>query len=97
MALEVLPHPLSLFARLISIHIDLFHGFAVTTRGSATRTGKIAQPFLNGAALLGGASANLVRRFYDAAATGGIAPITAGETIAVSRAAEHIQTRMSPT
>lgn len=164
-ALEVLPHPLSLFARLISvdleqvdwmvrhpragelrvdgilsgvavsalvstggrptsnqlrligrhgsIHIDLFHGFAVTTRGRVTRAGKIAQPFLNGAALLGSASANLARRaaerepaypglrelvsrFYAAAGTGGNAPITAGETIAVSRAAEHIQTRMSP-
>lgn len=163
-AVEVLPHPLSLLSRLVSpriaevdwkvrharpgelradgvlagvsvsvlistggrpttnqlrligqrgtITIDLFHGFAVTTRGHTTRAGKIAQPFVSGAALLGAASANLVRRaatretaypglrelvrrFYAAAATGGIAPISAAETVAVAQALEHIQRLMS--
>lgn len=112
--LEVLPHPLSLFSRLISPHIadvdwlvrhqcagelradgvlagvsvsalvstggrpttnqlrlvcrrgtisiDLFHGFAVTSRARTTRASKIAQPFVSGAALFGVASANLLRR-----------------------------------
>ena len=164
-AVEVLPHPLSLLARLVSPHIadvdwqvrhtrpgelradgvlagvsvsalistgsrpttnqlrllgqrgtiaiDLFHGFAVTTHGRATRAGKIAQPFVSGAALLGAASANLVRRaamrepaypglrelvrcFYDAAATGGVAPISATETLAVATTFERIQRLMSP-
>jgi len=113
-ALEVLPHPLALFARLVSPQIadvdwavrspapgelradgmlggvcisatvsaggrpttnqlrligrrgtatvDMFHGFAVTTRGRATRVGKIAQPFIGGASLLASASTNLIRR-----------------------------------
>jgi predicted dehydrogenase len=113
-ALEVLPHPLALFARLVSPRIadidwavrnpapgelrvdavlngvclsatvstggrptinqlrlvgrrgtatvDMFHGFTVTTRGRATRVGKIAQPFIGGASLLVHASTNLVLR-----------------------------------
>jgi hypothetical protein len=103
---------LRLIGRRGTINIDLFHGFAVTTRGRTTRAGKIAQPFVNGAALLAGASVNLVRRaamrepayqglrelvrqFYVAAATGGDAPISAAETIAVAKALERIESRMS--
>jgi hypothetical protein len=103
---------LRLIGRRGTINIDLFHGFAVTTRGRTTRAGKIAQPYVNGAALLAGASVNLVRRaamrepayqglrelvrqFYVAAATGGDAPISAAETIAVAKALERIESRMS--
>ena len=84
----------------------------MVTRGRTSRAGKIAQPFVSGAALLGAASANLVRRaatretaypglrelvrrFYAAVATGGIAPISAAETVAVAQALEHIQRLMS--
>ena len=45
-----------------TVHMDLFHGFAVRARGSATRRGKVAQPFLSGASLIAGAASNLVRR-----------------------------------
>jgi len=113
-ALEVLPHPMSLLARLVSseisvikwhvahtragelrangalggasvsvvisthgrpttnqmriigeqgtIAIDLYHGFSVTTHGRATRTGKVAQPFVNATAQLAAAAGNLVTR-----------------------------------
>ncbi len=45
-----------------TIHLDLFHGFAVRLRGRATRSGKIAQPFLSGGAVVIGAALNLGRR-----------------------------------
>ena len=45
-----------------TVHVDLFHGFAVRARGSPTRRGKVAQPFLTGASLIAGAASNLARR-----------------------------------
>lgn len=113
-ALEVLPHPLSLAARLVSsaspatawhvrhpapgeiradgvlgrvnvcmlvstngrptvntlrliaaqgtVHVDLFHGFAVLHRGAATRLGKLVRPFQANGLTLASAATNLVRR-----------------------------------
>ncbi len=163
-ALEVLPHPLSLLARLVSpditsvdwavahtrpgelrahgalggssvsivistggrptsnqlriigergtIAIDLYHGYSVTTRGRATRAGKVTQPFVNATSQLGAAAGNLVKRaaarepaypglrelvreFYDAAATGGAPPISPAETLAVARSVAAIQRLMA--
>ena len=163
-ALEVLPHPLSLAARLLSmdltaaawtvrhplpgelradgtlrdvsisivvsthgrptvntlrligangtVHMDLFHGFAVHLHGRATRGGKIVQPFVAGSSLVASAATNLVRRvmtrepaypglrelvqrFYVAVATGGAAPISPGETMAVSAALAVISNGMN--
>jgi hypothetical protein len=45
-----------------TVHVDLFHGFAVHLRGRATRGGKIVQPFLAGSSLVASATTNLVRR-----------------------------------
>ena len=45
-----------------TVHVDLFHGFAVRARGKATRRSKVTQPFLSGASLFAGAASNLVRR-----------------------------------
>ncbi len=162
-ALEVLPHPLSLLARLVSpdiagvdwtaahmrpgelrasgvlsgttisvvistggrptanqmriigeqgtIAIDLYHGFSVTTHGRATRAGKVTQPFVNATAQLAAATGNLlkraaarepaypglrelIRQFYDAAASGGTAPISSRDTLAVATGVAAIQRQM---
>ena len=45
-----------------TIAIDLYHGFSVATHGRATRTGKVAQPFVNAASQFGAAAGNLVKR-----------------------------------
>ena len=53
---------LRLIAAHGTVHVDLFHGFAVSTKGRTTRVGKIAQPFVSGTALLARATSNLARR-----------------------------------
>ncbi|MDQ6888400.1 MAG: Gfo/Idh/MocA family oxidoreductase [Gemmatimonadota bacterium] len=45
-----------------TIHLDLFHGFAVIERGGTSRARKIARPFSLAASSLGAASWNLSRR-----------------------------------
>jgi predicted dehydrogenase len=54
---------LRLIAEHGTIHLDLFHGFAVVHRGPATRLGKIVQPFRANALTLAAATTNLTRRF----------------------------------
>jgi predicted dehydrogenase len=53
---------LRLIAERGTAYADLFHGFAVIQRGAASRTNKIAQPFLYGGATLFSATANLLAR-----------------------------------
>ncbi|MDQ2665202.1 MAG: Gfo/Idh/MocA family oxidoreductase [Gemmatimonadota bacterium] len=94
-----------------SISIDLYHGFSVATHGRTTRTGKVTQPFVNATSHFGAAAGNLARRaaarepaypglrelvreFYDAAATGGAAPISPSETVNIATTLETIQRMM---
>ncbi len=45
-----------------TVQVDLFHGFATTLHGRATRVGKISQPFVASGATFMRAATNLVRR-----------------------------------
>jgi len=163
-AMEIVPHPLSLIARLVSpkladvewqvrhtapgelrvqgallettiailistrgrpttnmlrligaggtVHVDLYHGFATLTRGRATRAGKVLQPFLGSGATFLRAAMNLARRgaagepaypglrdliarFYAAVQSGGPAPISPDECLAVAQAMERIGAALS--
>jgi len=47
-----------------TVHVDLFHGFAVTLSGSPSRRQKIAQPFLHAEAQFRAATMNLARRAW---------------------------------
>ena len=47
-----------------TIHVDLFHGFALRQHGAVSRRTKLIQPFAYATMLAGLASANLVRRGY---------------------------------
>jgi predicted dehydrogenase len=64
LSLEARPprNTLSLYAERGTVHLDLFHGFAVTEPGGTSRMGKIARPF--GLAWRSGVAAgtNLLRR-----------------------------------
>ncbi len=56
---------LTLSAERATIHLDLFHGFAVVERGGASRRNKLLRPFRVASASLAVATANLVRRGID--------------------------------
>jgi predicted dehydrogenase len=47
-----------------SLHVDLFHGFAVVSSGSVSRRRKIAQPFVQAGRIGLSAAANLARRAW---------------------------------
>ncbi len=53
---------LTVTAERATIHLDLFHGFAVVERGRPSRMNKMARPFLLSAGMMGAAAANLARR-----------------------------------
>ena len=101
---------LRLIAARGTIHLDLFHGFAVVMRGRATRTGKVLQPFAASGSTFRAAATNLarraatrepaypglrelIRRFYTAVQSGGPAPISPDECLAVAMAMETISER----
>ena len=45
-----------------TVHVDLFHGFAVVTRGRTTRAGKLLQPFVTAGSMMAAGAVNLGRR-----------------------------------
>jgi len=45
-----------------TVHVDLFHGFAIREGPSVSRARKLTQPFAHGAKTLAAASGNLLRR-----------------------------------
>ncbi len=95
-----------------TIYLDLFHGFAMRTRGRVTRAYKLLHPFLVGGSILSAATGNLtrrvldrepaypglrelVRRFYHAASTGGAAPISSADTLAVATVIDWVAAEMA--
>ena len=86
---------------------DLYHGFSAVERGGPTRARKVARPLLRGSSVVLAAGRNLavraarretaypglrelVRRTYAAVATGGPAPVTPAEALAVAAARDAI-------
>jgi predicted dehydrogenase len=57
---------LRLFGSKGTIHVDLFHGFCVIESGKVSRSQKIAHPFDLATRILLAASANLIRRTFEA-------------------------------
>jgi len=90
-----------------TLHLDLFHGFALLEPGRVSQFRKIVHPFDLGTRMLAAAAANmarrivcwepaypglqqLVREFYCAVRSGGAAPVSPEEAVAVARARDRI-------